>query len=82
MKNMIFTVSSLEKIFPEKTPKLKQKSFSVFQNEKFNFQIAVFPEKELCGVAIRAESSLGLRDSNSCGRNDAVRSCNEKRRGR
>ncbi len=55
---MIFTVSSLEKIFPEKTPKLKQKSFSVFQNEKFNFQIAVFPEKELCGVAIRAESSL------------------------
>lgn len=41
-----------------KTPKLKQKSFSVFQNEKFNFQIAVFPEKELCGVAIRAESSL------------------------
>lgn len=45
MKNMIFTVSSLEKIFPEKTPKLKQKSFSVFQNEKFNFQIAVFLRK-------------------------------------
>ena len=58
MKNTFITVSSLEKVFPEKKPKNFLKHFSVLQNEIFHFQIACFSVDTLLDCTIKIHSTL------------------------
>ena len=44
-KTRQYTVSSLEKIFPFETPKLKQTENTMFRNEKFHFQVACYTKQ-------------------------------------
>ena len=58
-KSLQITVSSLEKIFPDKKPTLLQSEFCVFKNETFHFQVACYTVniRECC--IIEVESDLG-----------------------
>ena len=55
----ILTVSSLDKVFPNEPPQLLQTEYSVFRNEAFHYQAAVYTDDLItfCGVEIESEIS-------------------------
>ena len=57
-QNKIVAVSSLEKVFPDKKPALRQKKYSVFSNERFNFQIACYSKEFINDCTIEIFSAL------------------------
>lgn len=58
MKNILATVSSLDKVFPNEKPRLWQSEYSAFSNEVFNFQVACYTEDMLFNCRIEVESTL------------------------
>ena len=58
MKNTFVSVSSLEKVFPEKKPKSLLNRFSVLKNEIFHFQVACFSADTLLDCNIKIHSVL------------------------
>lgn len=56
--NKIFTVSSLEKIFPYDTPKQLESSGSAFINERYNFQLVVNLPKGAFDIRIKIDSDI------------------------
>lgn len=73
MKNIIVTVSSLEKVFPDRELISRQDRYSVFANERFNFQVACFSEafEGDCAIEINSE----LRDKITIRRVELNPSC-------
>ena len=57
-KNRQITVSALDKIFPNRKPKLYQSSGTTFRNESFHFQVACYANWFYDEVRIRVESPL------------------------
>lgn len=53
-----YTVSSLEKVFPNEKPKGKLNKYSILRNEKFSFQVVCFSDIQLNTINIDINSEI------------------------
>ncbi len=58
MKDVIVTVSSLEKVFPNTKPSLLQSEYSVFRNERFHFQVACYASEQESDCQVQVTSPI------------------------
>lgn len=61
MKNYgikFYTVSSLEKVFPNEQPKEKLNKYSILRNERFSFQVVCFSDSRIDDISINIDSDL------------------------
>lgn len=54
----IYTVSSLEKVFPNEQPKEKLTKYSILRNERFSFQVVCFSDSRIDDIKIDINSDL------------------------